>query len=124
MFVFATAALLVAMALVMCRALMGPTAYDRVLALNNFGTKTVLLIALLGFLAGRPEFLDLSLVYALINFIGTIAVLKYFEHGRLGAGPRAPADARETGPASDPSNPGVGEGGRPDARSSGAETGA
>lgn len=96
MFVVATAALLVAMALVMCRALLGPTAYDRVLALNNFGTKTVLLIALLGFLAGRPEFLDLSLVYALINFVGTIAVLKYFERGRLGAAP-VPA-----GPADDP----------------------
>ena len=68
----------------MARALMGPTMYDRVLALNTFGTKTVLLIAVLGFLAGRPEFLDLALVYALINFIGTIAVLKYFEFGDLG----------------------------------------
>jgi len=89
----ATVALLVAMALVMCRALMGPTAYDRVLALNNFGTKTVLLIALLGFLAGRPDFLDLALVYALINFIGTIAVLKYVEQGRLGAEPCTNAHA-------------------------------
>ena len=78
------AALLVAMALVLCRALLGPTAYDRVLALNNFGTKTVLLIAVIGFLNGRPEFLDLALVYALINFIGTIAVLKYIEYGDLG----------------------------------------
>ena len=99
MFLLATAALLVAMGLVMCRALLGPTAYDRVLALNNFGTKTVLLIALLGFLAGRPEFLDLSLVYALINFIGTIAVLKYFEHGRLGSASR-PAGPAESLPAS------------------------
>lgn len=97
----ATAALLVAMGLVMCRALLGPTAYDRVLALNNFGTKTVLLIALLGFLAGRPEFLDLSLVYALINFIGTIAVLKYFEHGRLGSAsrPAGPAESLPVGAA-------------------------
>ncbi len=98
LFVGATAGLLVAMALVMCRALLGPTAYDRVLALNNFGTKTVLLIALLGFLAGRPDFLDLSLIYALINFIGTIAVLKYFEQGRLGAEPRAlPPEPPERG---------------------------
>jgi multicomponent Na+:H+ antiporter subunit F len=74
----------IGMTLVMIRALLGPTLYDRVLALNIFGTKTVLLIAVLGFLAGRPEFLDLALVYALINFIGTIAVLKYFEVGDLG----------------------------------------
>jgi multicomponent Na+:H+ antiporter subunit F len=74
----------IGMSMAMARALMGPTMYDRVLALNTFGTKTVLLIAVLGFLAGRPEFLDLALVYALINFIGTIAVLKYFEFGDLG----------------------------------------
>ncbi len=74
----------IGMTLAMIRALLGPTLYDRVLALNTFGTKTVLLIAVLGFLAGRPEFLDLALVYALINFIGTIAVLKYFEVGDLG----------------------------------------
>ncbi len=88
MFAVTTVALLVAMALAMCRALLGPTAYDRVLALNNIGTKTVVLIAVLGFLNGRPDFLDLALVYALINFIGTIAVLKYIEYGDLGASSR------------------------------------
>ena len=72
----------------MSRALCGPTVYDRVRALTTFGTKTVLLIAVLGFLAGRPEFLDLALVYALINFIGTIAVLKLVEIGDLGRGRR------------------------------------
>ncbi|SVA17114.1 uncharacterized protein METZ01_LOCUS69968 [marine metagenome] len=72
------------MSLAMTRALMGPTVYDRVLAVNTFGTKTVLLIAALGFLTERPEFLDLSIVYALINFIGTIAVLKFFEYRDLG----------------------------------------
>lgn len=81
----AAAAVLVAMVMAMTRALMGPTVYDRVLALNNFGTKTVLLIAVMGYVQGRPEFLDLALVYALINFIGTIAVLKFFEYGDLGA---------------------------------------
>ena len=84
MFAVAAVGIGIGMALVMIRALLGPTLYDRVLALNTFGTKTVLLIAVLGFLAGRPEFLDLALVYALINFIGTIAVLKYFEVGDLG----------------------------------------
>ena len=72
------------MLLIMVRAVLGPTVYDRVLAVNIFGTKTVLLIAVMGFLTGRPDFLDLSLVYALINFIGVIAVLKLFEFGDLG----------------------------------------
>ena len=85
MFFAATLAILVTMGLALTRALLGPTIYDRVLAVNTFGTKTVLLIALLGFLTGRPDFLDISLVYALINFIGTIAVLKLIKYGDLGA---------------------------------------
>lgn len=76
--------LLVAMLLAIIRALLGPTLYDRVLAVNMFGTKTVLLIAVLGFLGGRPDFLDLALLYALMNFIGTIAVLKYVRYRDLG----------------------------------------
>ena len=84
MFVAATVAVLASMSLAMTRALMGPTVYDRVLAVNTFGTKTVLLISVLGFLTERPEFLDLAIVYALINFIGTIAVLKFFEYRDLG----------------------------------------
>jgi multicomponent Na+:H+ antiporter subunit F len=84
MFAAATAGILISMMLAMVRALLGPTVYDRVLAVNAFGTKTVLLIAALGFLTERPEFLDLAIVYALINFIGTIAVLKFFEYGDLG----------------------------------------
>ena len=84
MFFVATGGILVSMSMALVRALLGPTVYDRVMAVNIFGTKTVLLIAVLGFLTGRPEFLDLALVYALINFIGTIAVLKFFEFGDLG----------------------------------------
>ena len=86
MFVAATIALLVTMILTLVRALLGPTLFDRLLAVNSFGTKTVLLIAVYGFLTGRPEFLDIALVYALINFIGTIAVLKFFELDDLGSG--------------------------------------
>ncbi len=85
MFAAAGLAILMAMALVLARALLGPTIYDRILALNSFGTKTVLIIAVYGFLSGRPDFLDIAIVYALINFAGTIAVLKYFEYGDLGA---------------------------------------
>jgi len=84
MFVAATLGIVVSMGMALVRALLGPTVYDRVMAVNTFGTKTVLLIAALGFLTDRPEFLDLAIVYALINFIGTIAVLKFFEFGDLG----------------------------------------
>jgi len=83
-FVVATVALLVAMALALARAFLGPTVYDRVLAVNSIGTKTVLLIAVLGFLAGRPDFLDIALLYALINFVGTIAVLKFVRYADMG----------------------------------------
>ncbi len=86
MFAVTTIAILVAMLLALGRALLGPTLYDRILAVNTFGTITVLFIAIFGFLTGRPEFLDIALVYALINFITTIAVLKFFEYGDMGRG--------------------------------------
>lgn len=84
MFAAAAVALLVTMAMALVRALLGPSIYDRILAVNAFGTKTLLLIAVLGFLAERPDFLDIALVYALINFIGTVAVTKYNEYSHLG----------------------------------------
>ena len=82
----ATAGILVAMLMAIARAILGPSLYDRVLAVNSFGTKTVLLIALLGYLTDRPEFLDIALLYALVNFVGTIAVLKFFRYRNLGRG--------------------------------------
>ena len=72
-------AILVTMALALARALLGPTVYDRVLAVNMFGTKTVLLLSVVAFLYGRPDFLDLALAYALINFITVLAVLKFVQ---------------------------------------------
>lgn len=77
MLIAATLAIFVTMVLAIFRGVSGPTLYDRILAVNMFGTKTVLLIALLGFLMGRPEFLDIAIVYALINFISVIGVLRY-----------------------------------------------
>lgn len=74
-------AILLAMGLALARAMAGPTIYDRILAVNVFGTKTVLIIAVVSFMIGRPEFIDIAIVYALINFIGVIAVLKFFEYG-------------------------------------------
>jgi len=77
MLIAATIAILVVMIMAISRGMMGPTLYDRILAINMFGTKTVLLISLLGFVMGRPEFLDIAIVYALINFISVIGVLRY-----------------------------------------------
>jgi multicomponent Na+:H+ antiporter subunit F len=82
----AIAAVLVTMAMTLARAALGPSVYDRILAVNTFGTATVLFIAVLGFLTGRPDFLDLALLYAGLNYIGTIAILKFFKHGDLAAG--------------------------------------
>ncbi len=84
MFTAVTIAVLVAMALALFRAYAGPTLYDRILAVNVFGTKTVLLIAIVGFLMGRPEFLDIAMVYALMNFITVIGILHFFEYSAPG----------------------------------------
>ncbi len=84
MFITASIAILVVMIFLLLRAVLGPTIFDRILAINTFGTTTVLLIALFGFLTGRPDFMDIALLYALINFTSTIAVLKLFRVGSLG----------------------------------------
>lgn len=94
MFQPATIAVLLALAGVLARALLGPTVFDRTQAVNSAGTLAILLLGLIGFLTGRPEFLDIALVYGLLNVLGTIAVLKFFRFGDLGgtggedAGPR------------------------------------
>ena len=75
--------IMLTMFLALARASLGPTVFDRILAVNMFGTKTVLLIAVAGFFTGRPEWLDLAIVYALMNFAGTIAVAKYCRFGNL-----------------------------------------
>jgi multicomponent Na+:H+ antiporter subunit F len=83
MFAVAAAAILVALALAIARAILGPTIFDRVLAGNTVGTLAILLLAVFGFLTDRPEFLDIGLTYGLLNLIGTLAVLKFFRHGDL-----------------------------------------
>jgi multicomponent Na+:H+ antiporter subunit F len=76
MFITVSIVILVAIAVGLVRAFRGPTLYDRVLAANMIGTLTVLMVAVLGFMTGRPEFLDIALVYVLISFVSTIAVLR------------------------------------------------
>ena len=86
MFAAATLALLATIALALVRAALGPTVFDRLQSANTVGTCAMLLLTVIGFLDGRPDFLDLALVYGLLNVIGTVAVLKYFRHGNLGEG--------------------------------------
>ena len=84
MFYVATISIMISFTLVLVRLFLGPTLYDRVLALNAFGTLAVLMISVVGFLFGRPDFLDIALLYALLNFIGTIAILKFFRYKEIG----------------------------------------
>ena len=84
-YALAAFATLLTMGLALARALMGPTVYDRILAANMFGTKTVLGIAVFAFMSGRIDLLDIALIYALISFIGVVAVLKLVEQGNFHA---------------------------------------
>jgi multicomponent Na+:H+ antiporter subunit F len=83
MFAVAMVGVRITMCLALVRGILGPTVFDRVLAVNMFGTKTVLLIAVSGFLTGRPEWLDLALLYALMNFIGMLALLRFSKFANL-----------------------------------------
>ena len=85
--------ILVAGALMLVRALKGPTVFDRLVAANSIGNGAIVILALFGFLAGRPAFLDIAITYALLNIIGVFAVLKFFRYGPLGY------DAEEEGDA-------------------------
>lgn len=65
------------------RALAGPTAPDRVAAINIIGTKTLVIITLIARVYGQEYFLDIAMVYALMSFITTIGIAKYLEKGVL-----------------------------------------
>lgn len=97
MFAFATAAVLFAMTLVLVRAVKGPTVFDRVLAGNAIGTLSILLLAAVGFLTGRPDWLDIALIYGLLNLISTFAVLKFFRHGEIAYDPEYDPENEERG---------------------------
>lgn len=84
MYEIATLSIFISIVLILVRLFLGPSVYDRVLAVNSFGTVTVLLIGVLGFLTERPDFLDIAILYALINFVSTIAILKFFRYRALG----------------------------------------
>ena len=83
MFEISAIFIILAIVIVLFRAIKGPKVYDRILAVNVIGTKTVILLALVGFIYERPHFLDIAIVYALINFIATFAILKFGSEGGL-----------------------------------------
>lgn len=83
MFTIATIAVILALTLAVIRAVRGPTVFDRVLAGNAVGTLAILLLIVVGFLTGRPEWVDIGLTYALLNLVATLAILKYFRYGDL-----------------------------------------
>lgn len=99
----ATVTVLVAMVMMLVRLFLGPSLYDRVLAVNSFGTKTVVLLILFAFYIDRPDAVDIAILYALINFVATVAILKFFRYRDLtvslerGAAPR-PTPAPTTEP--------------------------
>ena len=84
MFAAAAIALLITLLLATVRGVLGPTVFDRAQVANTIGTIAMLMLAVMGFLNGRPEFLDIAIVYGLLNIVGTIAVLKFFRYGDLG----------------------------------------
>ena len=83
MYVVVSLAILITMVLALVRALLGPSVYDRVVAVNIYGTKTVMLLAVVAFVAGRSDYLDLALAYALINYICVLAVLEFFRKPKI-----------------------------------------
>ena len=82
-YLFTAIALLIGLFIILIRAVVGPTVYDRILATTAIGTKTIVFVTLLGYISGRPEFIDMAIIYALISFITTVAILKFAEKGRL-----------------------------------------
>jgi len=75
--------LIISMVMMLGRLLGGPTLYDRLLAVNSFGTKIVLFLCVFCFVIDRPDGVDIAMLYALMNFIATIAVLKFFNYRAL-----------------------------------------
>jgi len=95
--VITAVSILITMSLAMTRAIAGPTVFDRVLALNMFGTKTVLLICVVCFTIKRTDFLDLALLYSLMNFIGMVALLRFSQYGGFDENAQVAAIAKAKG---------------------------
>lgn len=83
--IFLVTGLLIVVTIALClyRAVVGPGVFNRVAAVNIIGTKTIALLVVMGYYFERPYFFDIALLYAMINFIGTLVFAKYLERGEL-----------------------------------------
>jgi multicomponent Na+:H+ antiporter subunit F len=81
--VFISMGIILALTSFLClyRAVIGPTAPDRVIAVNVIGTKTLVILILFAFIYGRTLYIDVAIVYVLINFISAITISRYLEKG-------------------------------------------
>ena len=84
MFIAVLIACAISILLLLVRAASGPTPFDRILAVNGIGTVIILGICLHGFASGRPEFVDIAILYSILNFLGTLAILRLYSDGDAG----------------------------------------
>ncbi|MCC5905419.1 MAG: pH regulation protein F [Balneolaceae bacterium] len=83
-FLYSAVVLTIIIAVPLYRVLNGPTLYDRILATNAIATKTIVLITLIGFLFGKIEmFIDITLAYAILGFIGSLIIAKYLSSSKM-----------------------------------------
>lgn len=80
-FTLAVGLVLVAIVLATIRLVLGPTGPDRAVALDALTIVSVSLMAAIALLAGRSIYLDVTLVYALVSFLGVVALARYLERG-------------------------------------------
>ncbi|RLI83832.1 cation:proton antiporter [Archaeoglobales archaeon] len=73
--------LLITTSIVLYRVIKGPSLFDRIVGINAIGTKTILMIVVISYVFERPSFLDIALLYAILNFIGSIVISIYIERG-------------------------------------------
>ncbi len=73
----------IAIGLSLYRVIKGPGVFNRTAAVNIIGTKTIALLVVMGYYFERPYFFDIALLYAMINFVGTLVFAKYLERGNL-----------------------------------------
>ncbi|MEX0769704.1 MAG: monovalent cation/H+ antiporter complex subunit F [Balneolaceae bacterium] len=83
-FLYSTVLLTIIIAVPLVRVVKGPTIYDRLMGANAIATKTIVLICLIGFMYGRIDmFIDITLAYAILGFIGVLAIAKFVSAKRI-----------------------------------------
>jgi len=83
--IFLASGIILILTIFLClyRVVFGPGVENRLIAVNTVGTKTIIILVIIGFIYERPIFLDISIIYAMINFIATLAIAKYLKRGYI-----------------------------------------